>query len=203
VKAVDVNTTVDLVLIGALATTWLAAGFLADALPRAGTARELHRRAGLVTILVVAGAAVFVSVPVITGAIPGTSAAPAAALLPAVPALIVLTTTLRRLTQLRRGAGAFTTAPLAPLPPGLRASAAHPLIAAPLQVTGLAALVGLPVAGSLVAVPGGDMAGIAITTVGLAVVAIGMRHALRHSRLSVLAPAPIRRAPRELSSRVG
>jgi hypothetical protein len=74
------------------------------------------------------------------------------------------------------------------------------LIAAPLQVTGLAALIGLPIAGDLVAVPGTDMAGIAITVAGAAVLAIGVRHAARHSRLSLLALAPIRRTPRELSS---
>ena len=194
------NTTADLILIGALAGVWLAAGLLADGLPEAGTAREVHRRARMLSILVGFGAAVFVAVPVVTGVLPGDSSAPAAALLPAVPGLIVLIATARRLTMLRRAATAFATAPLAPLPPALRAAAAHPLIAAPLQVTGLAAAVGLPIAGGLVAVPGTDVAGIAITVVGAAVIAIAVRHALRHSRLSLLALAPIRRAPRELSS---
>jgi hypothetical protein len=203
VEAGGVNTTADLVVVGSLAAIWLAAGLLADGLPTARTAHELHRRAGLLSMLVAAGATVFVAVPVVTALVPGASAAPAAALLPAVPALIVLTAGLHRLTVLRRGAGAFATAPLAPLPPALRASAAHPLIAAPLQVTGLAALVGLPVAGRLVTVPGADVAGIAITVVGVAVVSIGVRHALRHSRLSLLALAPIRRAPRRLTSRPG
>ena len=199
VKAVNVNTTGDLILIGALAVVWLTAGLLADGLPVAGTARELGRRAGLLSMLVGAGAAVFVAVPVTTALLPGASAAPTAALLPAVPALVVLTAGLRRLTQLRRAAAAFVTAPLAPLPPALRAAAAHPLIAAPLQVTGLAALVGLPIAGGLVRLPGADFAGIAVTVVGAAVLAIGVRHALRHSRLSLLALAPIRRAPRQLT----
>jgi len=200
VKAVFVNTTGDLILIGALAAVWLVAGLLADGLPIAGTASELRRRARTLSILVGVGAAVFVAVPVLTAVLPGESSAPAAALLPAVPALIVLTVTARRLAMLRRAAGAFATAPLAPLPPALRAAAAHPMIAAPLQVTGLAAIVGLPIAGGLVAVPGADVAGIAITVVGAAVLAIGVRHAARHSRLSLLALAPIRRAPRELSS---
>jgi hypothetical protein len=195
-----VNTTADLILIGALAAIWLTAGLLADGLPVADTASELRRRAGLLSMLVGAGAAVLVAVPVITGLLPGDSAAPAAAVLPAVPALVVLTMTRRRLTMLRRGAGAFATAPLAPLSPALRAAAAHPMIAAPLQATGLAAIVGLPIAGGLVAVPGTDLAGIAITVVGAAVIAIGVRHALRHSRLSLLALAPIRRTPRELTS---
>jgi hypothetical protein len=194
VKAVDVDIAVDLILAGALATAWLAAGLVADALPGARTARDLRRRAGTLTILVAAGAAALVAVPVVTWFIPGVSNAPAAALLPAVPALIVLTLGVRRLGQVRRGAGAFATAPQTPVPPALRAVAAHPLILVPMQVTGLAALLGLPIAAGLVKVPGTDVAGIAITVVGAAVVAIGIRAAVRHSRLSLLALAPIGRS---------
>ena len=198
-NSVDVNTTADLILIGALAAIWLTAGLLADGLPVARSAAELRRRAGLLSVLVGGGAAVFVAVPLVSGALTGASAAPAAALPAAVPAMVVLTATLRRLGQVRRGAGAFATAPQAPVPPGLRAAAAHPLIAAPLQVTGLAALVGLPIAARLVTVPGGDVAGIAITLVGLAVMAIGIRHALRHSRLSLRVVAPLKRAPKQIA----
>jgi hypothetical protein len=194
-----VNTVTDLILASALAAIWLAAGLLVEGLPTARCASELRRRAGLLSMLVGAGAAVFVAVPVITGLVPGASAAPAAALLPAIPAMVVLTVSLRRLTQVRRGAGAFATAPRTPVPPGLRAAAAHPLVAAPLQVTGLATLVGLPIAAGVVTVPGSDIAGIAITIVGVAVVAIGVRAALRHSRLSVRVVAPLKRAPRELT----
>jgi hypothetical protein len=129
----------------------------------------------------------------VTWVLPGVSNAPAAALLPAVPGLVVLTLGVRRLGQVRRGAGAFSSAPLTPVPPALRAAAAHPLILVPMQVTGLAALVGLPIAAGLVKVPGNDVAGIAITVVGAAVVAIGIRAAVRHSRLSLLALAPIGR----------
>ena len=193
------NTATDLILAGALAAIWLTAGLLVEALSTARSARELRRRAGFLSMLVGAGAAVFVAVPVVTGLIPGASAAPAAALLPAIPAMVVLTVTLRRLTYVRRGAGAFATAPLTPVPPGLRAAAAHPLVAAPLQVTGLATLVGLPIAAGVVTVPGSDIAGIAITVVSVAVVAIGIRAALRHSRLSVRVVAPLKRAPRELT----
>jgi hypothetical protein len=199
VNSVDVNTTADVILIGALAAIWLTAGLLADGLPVARSAAELRRRAGLLSVLIGGGAAVFVAVPLVTGALTGASAAPAAALPAAVPAMVVLTATLRRLGQVRRGAGAFATAPQAPVPPGLRAAAAHPLIAAPLQVTGLAALVGLPIAAKLVTVPGDDVAGIAITLVGLAVMAIGIRHALRHSRLSLRVVAPLKRAPKQIA----
>jgi hypothetical protein len=158
-------------------------------------------------MLVGLGGAVLVAVPILTNMVPGTTAAPTAALLPAVPAMVVLTVTLRRLTWLRRGAAAFAAAPLTPVPPALRAAAAHPLLATPLQVTGLAAVIGVPIAAGVIQVPGTDVAGMVITFVGLAVVAIGIRHALRHNRLAALgltvsrgyrsAPA-LGRGPRQL-----
>ncbi|XVU25530.1 hypothetical protein ACQPZJ_00220 [Actinoplanes sp. CA-054009] len=187
------NTVADLILAGALVAVWLTAGLLADRLSAARSARELRRRAALLTALVAAGASVFVAVPVVTGLLPGDSAAPAAALASAVPALIVLTASLHRLGRVRRGAGAFASAPQTPVPPGLRAAAAHPLMLVPLQVTALATLLGLPIAARVVEVPGADLAGIAITVVGVAVLAIGIRAALRHSRLSVLVLAPMGR----------
>lgn len=192
-NAVDVDIAADLILAGALVVVWLTAGLFADALPRARSARELRRRSGTLRLLIALGAAVFVAVPVVTGLMPGNAAAPAAALVPAVPALIVLTAGLRRLTQIHRGAGAFATAPQTPLPPALRAAAAHPMILVPLQVTGLASILGVPIAARFVTVPGADLAGIAITIIGAAVVAIGIRAAVRHSRFSVQAVAPIGR----------
>ncbi|WP_250031952.1 hypothetical protein [Paractinoplanes maris] len=190
------NIVADLILAGALVAVWLTAGLLADALPSARSALDLRRRAGLLTAVVAGGAGVFVAIPLVTGLLPGDSAAPAAALAPAVPALFVLVATLRRVTQVRRGAGAFAAAPQTPVPPALRAAAAHPLILVPLQVTGLATLLSLPIAGGLVTVPGADLAGIAITVVGVAVLAIGIRAGLRHSRLSVQVLAPIGRSRR-------
>jgi hypothetical protein len=194
-----VNIATDLVLVGTLAAIWLTAGLLADAMPTARTARELRRRAGIISLLVGAGAAVFVAIPVVTGLLPGASAAPAAALLPAVPALVVVTSTLRRLTHIRRGTAAFAAAPHTPLPPALRAAAAHPMVTVPLQVTSLAALIGLPIAGRVVEVPGRDLAGIALAVVAVAVLAIAVRAGLRHNRLSVRVVAPAaKRAPRIL-----
>jgi hypothetical protein len=193
VKAVDVDIAADLILAGALVAVWLTAGLLADALPHARTARELRRRSRTLSLLIGVGAAVFVAVPVVTGLMPGDAAAPAAALLAAVPALIVLTAGRRRLTQVLRGAGVFAAAPQTPVPPALRAAAAHPMILVPLQVTGLASILGVPIAARFVTVPGANLAGIAITVVGVAVVAIGIRAAVRHSRFSVLAVAPIGR----------
>jgi hypothetical protein len=58
-------------------------------------------------------------------------------------------------------------------------------------VTGLAALAGLPVAGGVITVPGSAVAAVAITVVGVAVLVIGVRAAVRHSRLRLLALAPI------------
>jgi hypothetical protein len=119
--------------------------------------------------------------------------------LPAVPATIVLTVSRRRLIHIRRGAGAFATAPLAPLPPGLRAAAAHPLVAAPVQVTGVAALASLPIAAGFLAVPGEDAAGIVISVGAVAVLATAVRSGVRHNRLSVPAVVRPARAARELT----
>jgi hypothetical protein len=187
-----VQTAMDVTLVAALAGVWLAAGLLAETLPAARTARELRRRTALLSTVIAVGAAVFVAVPLVAWVLPGDSAAPAAALLPAVPALFALTVTVRRLTRVRQGSGAFVAAPHTPVPPGLRAAAAHPLLTTPLQVTGLAALAGLPVAGGLITVPGAGVAGIAITVVGVAVLVIGGRAAVRHSRLRLQVLAPVR-----------
>lgn len=187
------STVADVILSGALAAVWLTAGLLADALPTAGTALELRRRARTVGLLVGLGAAILVTVPLLSGLLPGTSSASAAALPPAVPALAVLAATVRRLAQVRAGAGAFSAAPSTPLPPALRAAAAHPLIAVPLQATGLAAVLGLPIAARIVTVPDADVTGVAITLIGVAVLVIGIRAAIRHSRLSLLVLAPIGR----------
>ncbi|PRY27146.1 hypothetical protein [Pseudosporangium ferrugineum] len=187
------NTTTDLILIGALAAVWLTAGLLADALPVARTARELRRRARALSALVGAGVAVFLAVPLLTSLLPGESAASTAALLASIPALVVVTVTARRLTQIRRGAAAFATAPLAPAPPALVAAAAHPLVATPLQVTGLAALAGVPIAAGLIEVPGASVAGIVITVTAVVVLALAVRHVVRHSRLNLAVLAPLTR----------
>jgi hypothetical protein len=196
VNAGDVNTAGDITLISALAGVWLAAGLLAETLPTARTALELRRRAVLLSTVIALGAAVFVAVPLVANLLPGESAAPAAALLPAVPALFVLLVSVRRLARVRQGAGAFAAAPHTPAPPALLAAAAHPLIMTPVQVTGLATLVGLPIAAGFIKVPGASVAGILISIVGAAVLIIGIRAAIRHSRLSLLALAPIRTSRR-------
>ena len=198
-KSVDVDTAADVILIGTLAAVWLVAGLLVDALPTAGTARRMRRRAGLLALLAGTGMAVLVAVPLVASALPGSSAAPMAALFPALPALVAVTATMRRLRQIRGGAGAFATAPQAPVPPALRAAAAHPLVAVPLQATGLAAVMALPIAGGLVELPAQGLpggTGIAVTAVAVGVAAIGIRAALRHSRLAPLVLAPLGRSRR-------
>jgi hypothetical protein len=202
VKAVNVQTATDLTLIAALAGVWLAAGLLAETLPTSQTALELRRRTVLLSTVIIVGAAVFVAIPLVVWVLPGKSAAPAAALLAAVPGLFALTVTVRRLTRVRQGAGVFAAAPQTPVPPALRAAAAHPLLTTPLQVTGLAALVGLPIAAGVIAVPGSSVAAVAITVVAVAVLVIGVRAAIRHSRLTMQAFAPIsstrRRSPMKI-----
>ncbi|OJF14919.1 hypothetical protein [Couchioplanes caeruleus] len=185
------NTTTDLILAGTLAAVWLAAGLVADVLPGAHTARALRQRTRALSMMAGAGVAVFVAVLLVTVLAPGESTAPAAALLPAVPALLVVTVTARRLTHIRRGVNAFATAPLAPAPPALLAAAAHPLVAAPLQVTGLAATIGVASVAGVIEVPGTGVTGGALTAAAVIVVVLTARHAVRHSRLSVAALAPL------------
>ncbi|MEV6599064.1 hypothetical protein AB0M36_19725 [Actinoplanes sp. NPDC051346] len=189
------NTTTDVILVGTLAAAWLAAGLLVETLPGAHTARELRRRARALSIVVGAGVVALLAVPLVTGLLPGESMAPAAALLAAVPAMIVVTVTARRLAQLRRGVNAFATAPMAPAPLALLAAAAHPLVAAPLQATGLAAAIGVASVAGIVEVSRTDVSGVALTAAAVivTVIALAARHAARHSRLSLAVLAPLSR----------
>lgn len=167
-----------------VAAVWLVAGVVADGLPRLRRARALRRRTGWLIALSLTGLGLMASVVLAGLGTVGTTPADRAAAglaLAALPALLVAACTVRRLWQLRAGARALTTAPRAPVPPGLRAHAAHPLVGLPLQVTGLALV---PAAGGVDTVAGTGPAG----TLGLlAVTAIGVRHALRHSRLAARA----------------
>ncbi|WP_433116643.1 hypothetical protein [Micromonospora sp. CA-246542] len=169
-----------------VAAVWLAAGVLADRLPRLRDARALRRRTGWLLALALVGLALIAAVAVggllSAGAAPIDRAAAGLALATG-PALVVAVCSIRRIRRLRAGAGAFDSAPGTPAPHGLRAAAAHPLVGIPLQVTALATLPALIAAAGtdLGAEPG--ITGPAITVGALAVAAIGVRHALRHSRL--------------------
>ncbi|MGN9811956.1 hypothetical protein ACTMSW_21680 [Micromonospora sp. BQ11] len=187
-----------------LAAVWLTAGALADGLPRLDRARTLRRRTG--QVLALTGAALGLTVVVGVAGLSsdgGTVVDRAAAglTLAVVPAGAVAICAVRRMRRLWAGAGAFATAPDTPAPHGLRAAAAHPLIGLPVQVTGLATLPAVVVAAMPELMTRTGASGPAITVGVLGVAAIGVRHALRHSRLAEQAmpePASPRTAARPL-----
>ncbi|SCE86340.1 hypothetical protein GA0070607_2509 [Micromonospora coriariae] len=166
---------------------WLAAGVVADGLPRLDRARALRRRAGHLLVLTLMGltltAAVLAAGLFSAGNTPADRAA-AALNLAGLPTLVVAVCTVRRVRRLWAGAGAFAAAPETPAPHGLRAAAAHPLIGLPLQVTGVLTVPAVIAASGadLFAAPG--VTGPAITVGALGILAIGVRHALRHNRLA-------------------
>ncbi|MDM4721645.1 hypothetical protein QTQ03_19375 [Micromonospora sp. WMMA1363] len=187
-----------LVVLLPLAGLWLAAGTLADGLPRATHARVLRRRADHVLALTLTG--LVLTAVVLFAGLSGAGSTPAdrataAVALAAAPALLVAACTVNRVRRLRAGARAFATAPRTPAPHGLRAAAAHPLLGLPIQLTGLAILPGL--ASPLIP---DVLTGPAITVGALGVTAIGVRHALRHSRLAERAGPPARASTRTASA---
>ncbi|MGC4865799.1 hypothetical protein ACLQ3B_10245 [Micromonospora sp. DT53] len=170
-----------------VAAVWLAAGVVADGLPRLRNTRMLRRRTGWLLVLALTGVAL--TAAVLGGGLLSAGAAPvdraaAGLTLATGPALVATICSVRRIRRLWAGAGAFASAPATPAPHGLRAAAAHPLVGLPLQATALATLPALIAAAGtdLGADPG--VTGPAITVGALAVVAIGVRHALRHNRLA-------------------
>ena len=169
-----------------IAAVWLAAGIVADGLPRLDRARALRRRTGWLSALTLTGlgltAAVLIAGLQSAGTTPVDRAAAGLALA-ATPAAVVALCTVRRVRRLRAGAGAFAAAPDTPAPHGLRAAAAHPLIGLPLQVTALALVPALVSAAGADLLAGPAVTGPALTVGALGVTVIGVRHALRHSRL--------------------
>jgi len=158
---------------------WLTAGIVADGLPDTVDPAELGRRSRLLLALVVAGLSATAGAAATTaGILAAVQIAPAAA------AAAVAVLTLRRLVALRRGAAAFADAPDSPLPPGLRAAAAHPMIGLPIQACGLVALPAVVATTGVVPLTGAGVVGPAVTAAVPLVVVIGVRHALRHSRLA-------------------
>ncbi|RAO49519.1 hypothetical protein GAR06_00846 [Micromonospora saelicesensis] len=170
-----------------VAAVWLAAGVVADGLPRLRSTRMLRRRTGWLLVLALTGVAL--TAAVLGGGLLSAGTAPvdraaAGLTLAAGPALVAAVCSVRRIRRLWAGAGAFASAPATPAPHGLRAAAAHPLVGLPLQVTALATVP------ALIAAAGADLGadpgvtGPAITVGALAVIAIGVRHALRHNRFA-------------------
>lgn len=178
---------------------WLAAGIVAERLPEVRTARALRRRTGWLGVLAIAGL-VTLAVPILDALSSPGPAGPGQGFtslgLPAAPAVVVAAVTVRRIRHLWTGTGTFASAPETPAAPALLAGAAHPLVAFPVQLTGLAALATAVTAVGLVPLTAPDMLGLALTGVVLAVVAIGVRHALRHSRLVELAVTACPSSPR-------
>jgi hypothetical protein len=182
---------IDFALTIAASVTWIGAAYLADTLPDRRTARALRRRAGLLAAVVCLGVAAVTAAVVSAGTVRGLGST-------AVAAGIALALAVPRLNRVRRGAAAFAAAPGAPMPPALRAAAAHPLVGFPVQVT---ALVSLPAVAAATGVVSSTPAvlGFALTAAVLVFATIGVRHALRHSRLretAVAVPARSGRSPR-------
>ncbi|MFC3503555.1 hypothetical protein ACFOOK_21630 [Micromonospora krabiensis] len=170
-----------------IAAVWLAAGVLADGLPGLDRACALRRRSGWLLVLTLTGLTLTAAVLGAGLLSPGGATADRAAAaldLAALPALVVAACGVRRVHRLWSGAGAFATAPDTPASHGLRAAAAHPLIGLPLQVTGLLTVPAVITASGsdLFARPG--VTGPAITVGAVAVLAVGIRHALRHNRFA-------------------
>ncbi|MFF5177002.1 hypothetical protein ACFY2Q_03100 [Micromonospora sp. NPDC000316] len=186
-----------------VAAVWLAAAVLADGLPRLRDTSTLRRRTGWLLALALTGVALAAAAAigglVSAGTTPVGQAAEALTLAIG-PAFVVAACSVRRIRRLWAGAGAFETAPGTPAPHGLRAAAAHPLLGLPLQVTALATVP------AVIAAAGADLGaeprvtGPAITVGALAVAAIGVRHALRHSRLAERALPVAPRSSRATSS---
>jgi hypothetical protein len=159
------------------AALWVAASIVADGLPEAAGPAELSRRSRLLVALV---ALALTATAAATATAMATDHLAALQIAPTAAAAAVAVLALRRLVAVRRGAAAFAEVPDSPLPPGLRAAAAHPMIGLPIQACGLAAL---PAAVAGV-VPLDGAVGPAVTAAVPLVVGIGVRHALRHNRLA-------------------
>ena len=149
---------------------WAAAGVLAGCLPRARTGRSLRRRSALLLLAVgcAAVAGLAASTPLVAVAAAGTLglAAP-------------------RLVRLARRTASFAAAgSRTPAPPLLRAAAAHPAVAVPIQATAYLTIAA-PLATSTSAAP---MA----PALALAVLVTLHGHAVRHRRIaeSALLPPP-------------
>lgn len=149
---------------------WAAAGVLAGCLPRARTGRSLRRRSALLLLALVCAAAagLAVSTPLV-----------------AVAAAITLGLATPRLVRLARRTASFAAAgSRTPAPPLLRAAAAHPAVAVPIQATAYLSIAA-PLATSTSAAP-------VAPALALAVVVTLHGHAIRHRRIaeSALLPPP-------------
>ena len=110
----------DPLLASAAPAIWAGAGLFASALPNARTAAALRRR----TLMLLTALTAAAGTGLVLGRPPLTIAA-----------VLALAIAVPRLLRLRTSAGWFALAGReTPVPPSLRAAAAHPAIAAPVQV---------------------------------------------------------------------
>ncbi|MBY8875544.1 hypothetical protein K7640_27300 [Micromonospora sp. PLK6-60] len=176
-----------------IAGAWVAAGVVAERLPTPDLARVLRQRTAWLLGLTLTGLGLTAGVLAAGLQSPGGTPydqATAGLALAVLPALAVAICTVRRVRRLRAGAGALAGAPGTPAPHGLRAAAAHPLIVLPVQLTALATVPAVLSASGLDLFTGPGVTGAAVTVGVLGALAIGVRHALRHSRLAErVAPA--------------
>ncbi|MFC7546261.1 hypothetical protein [Plantactinospora sp. GCM10030261] len=179
---------VTLALVLGLTALWSGAGFLADGMPHRASARSLRRRGTLLLTLYGVG---LLGTAVLFGLVTTTGAGTLVLALPVVPATVVAAWTVPRLRRLRAGAGALARVPDAPLPPALRAAAAHPLVMLPPQVAGLSMLPAAALAVGSAGIDAGTLLGPAVTGAVLVMVAVAVRHALRHNRLVERATAAL------------
>lgn len=164
---------------------WLAAAIAAHQLPHAPSARALTRGVTRLLALVIGGLIALFGIGLVTlvSPLPGADRVLTVVALAAAPALAVAGLSTRRLRRLHTAGMVFATAPRTPVPPALRAAAAHPGVAVPVQVTAIALVTsGVTV---LVAMPDAQLLRPALTAAAvLGTMASGGYHVLRHSRLA-------------------
>jgi hypothetical protein len=165
---------------------WAAAAAVSGALPSARSVRALRRRAALLTWLIVGGLTSLVLALVVPAA---GSVTPEQAALLAAPAAGAALAALPLLGGLRATARAFAPAPGTPTPPALRASAAHPMLALPVQVAALAAAAGAVFAAGIV-----EAASLAVLLTLLAAASgtTALYAGIRYGRLRELTTRPAR-----------
>lgn len=171
----------------ATAAAWAAASVLTGTLPTAGSVRALRRRAAVLSWLIAGGLMSFgVALVVPAG---GSVTREQVALL-AAPAAVAALSSLPLLGGLRATARAFSPAPGTPTPPTLRASAAHPLLALPVQVVAMTAAAGALFAAGVV--EGSASLAVVLALLTTATGAAALFNGVRYGRLRELATRPAR-----------
>jgi hypothetical protein len=187
---------ITLLVATSLPALWIGGVVLAARMPQAGSAADLRRRAQLTLVaLILACLGTGLRTTAFGGLAAGDRWFVQENLALLALAAVVLATAVPRLVRLRRATRAFAVArPTMPVPPTLRAAAAHPLIAVPVQATAYAAVIAVVVA------LGTAYPQTLVTLLVLAAAVTVALHAGRHRRLVagalvVHAPVSSGRAP--------